>query len=132
MGYDVVRFLRTCRTVKRGLDIPDIFFMITDTLVIFDNITHRIKVVSNAHTNGKSVTAAYKEATEKIDALVKKLKQGKRSTFNVQRSRKKAKEHTLTSNFTRARYEQAVLKAKEYIKAGDISGCPSGLRRRSV
>ncbi len=121
MGYDVVRFFEDLpNREKSGLDIPDIFFMITDTLVIFDNITHRIKVVSNAHINGKSVTAAYKEATEKIDALVKKLKQGKRSTLNVQRSRKKAKEHRLTSNFTRARYEQAVLKAKEYIKAGDI------------
>src|SRR5512143_528631 len=121
MGYDVVRFFEDLPDrEKSGLDIPDIFFMITDTLVIFDNITHRIKVVSNAHINGKSVTAAYKEATEKIDALVRKLKQGKRSTLNVQRSRKKAKEHRLTSNFTRARYEQAVLKAKEYIKAGDI------------
>jgi anthranilate synthase component 1 len=121
MGYDVVRFFEDLpNRDKSGLDIPDIFFMITDTLVIFDNITHRIKVVSNAHVNGKSVTAAYKEATEKIDALVKKLKQGKRSTLNVQRSRKKAKKHRLTSNFTKARYEQAVLKAKEYIKAGDI------------
>ena len=121
MGYDVVRFFEELpNREKSGLDIPDIFFMITDTLLIFDNITHRIKVVSNAHINGKSVSAAYKEATEKIDALVKKLKQGKRSTLNVHRSRKKAKEHRLTSNFTRARYEQAVLKAKEYIKAGDI------------
>ena len=121
MGYDVVRFFEDLpNREKSSLDIPDIFFMITDTLVIFDNITHRIKVVSNAHVNGTSVIAAYKEATEKIDALVKKLKQGKRSTFNVQRSRKKTKKHRLTSNFTKARYEQAVLKAKEYIKAGDI------------
>ena len=121
MGYDVVRFFEDLpNREKSGLHIPDIFFMITDTLVIFDNITHKIKVVSNAHVNGKSVTAAYKEATEKIDALVKKLQQGKRSKFDVQRSRKKAKKHRLTSNFTKARYEQAVLKAKEYIKAGDI------------
>ena len=67
MGYDVVRFFESLpNREKSGLDIPDIFFMITDTLVIFDNITHRIKVVSNAHVNGKSVTAAYKEAMEKI------------------------------------------------------------------
>ncbi|HUJ18779.1 MAG TPA: anthranilate synthase component I [Nitrospirota bacterium] len=119
MGYDVVRYFEELPSRKKeGLDLPDIFFMITDTLLIFDNLTHRIKVVSNAHVNGHSVTAAYKEATGKIDALVKKLR------TNVRREagggRRGAKKHQLTSNFTQAKYEQAVLKAKEYIRAGDI------------
>ncbi len=120
MGYDVVGFFEELPArEKAGLDIPDVFFMITDTLVVFDNITHMIKVVSNAHVKGRSVEAAYKEATAKINALVRKLKQGKSSKFNVQRS-KNVEEHALTSNFTKPEYEQAVLKAKEYIKAGDI------------
>ena len=119
MGYDVVRYFEELPSRKKeGLDLPDIFFMITDTLLIFDNLTHRIKVVSNAHVNGHSVTAAYKEATGKIDALVKKLR------TNVRREagggRRSAKKHQLTSNFTQAQYERAVIKAKEYIKAGDI------------
>jgi anthranilate synthase component 1 len=121
MGYDVVRFFEELPgREKSGLDIPDVFFMVTDTIVVFDNITHMIKVVSNAHVKGKSPEAAYREATRKINALVKKLKQGKSSKFKVQSSSKKSKAHTLTSNFTQAQYEQAVLKAKEYIKAGDI------------
>jgi len=119
MGYDVVRYFEELPSrEKEGLDLPDIFFMITDTLLIFDNLTHRIKVVSNAHVIGHSVTAAYKEATGKIDALVKKLR------TNVRREagggRRSAKKHQLTSNFTQAQYERAVIKAKEYIKAGDI------------
>ncbi len=120
MGYDVVRFFEDLPGGnKKGLDVPDIFFMITDTLVIFDNINYKIKVVSNAHVNGKSVTAAYKEATEKIDAIVKKLKKGVRSQKSGVR-KKKAKSAALKSNFTQPQYEQVVLKAKEYIKAGDI------------
>lgn len=120
MGYDVVRFFEELpQREKNGLDLPDIFFMITDTLVIFDNVTHRIKVVSNAHVKGRAVEAAYKEATKKIDALVRKLKKpGKREAGGGRL--KKGKELPLTSNFTKAQYEQAVLKAKEYIKAGDI------------
>ena len=51
---------------------------------------------------------------------MKKLKSNRSSKPGVRSSRKKAKTHELTSNFTKARYEQAVLKAKEYIKAGDI------------
>jgi anthranilate synthase component 1 len=119
MGYDVVRFFEELPArEKNGLDLPDIFFMITDTIVIFDNVTHRIKVVSNAHVKGKSAEIAYKEAMAKINRLVKKLKSPAptRATWGKRRP----KEHTLTSNFTQPQYEQAVLKAKEYIKAGDI------------
>jgi len=120
MGYDVVRFFEDLPARdKGGLDIPDMVFMITDTLVIFDNITHMIKVVSNAHIKGKSAEAAYREATKKINSLVKKLKKGEKKQGTV-RQKTKIKEHMLTSNFTLQQYEEAVLKAKEYIKAGDI------------
>ena len=121
MGYDVVRFFEELPArEKEGLGTPDVFFMITDTLVIFDNITHMIKVVSNAHVKGQSAEAAYKEATRKINALVRKLKGRGRGQGAGGRGKSKAKEHSLTSNFTKAQYEQAVLKAKEFIKAGDI------------
>lgn len=120
IGFDVVRFFeRMPERQKPGLGLPDVLFMITDTLVIFDNVTHRIKVVSNAHVNGGSVTAAYREAVKKIDGIVKKLKSPVRGKGAGGR-RKKATSGALKSNFTQPQYEQAVLKAKEYIKAGDI------------
>ncbi|HEX9113301.1 MAG TPA: anthranilate synthase component I, partial [Nitrospirota bacterium] len=121
IGYDIVRFFEDLPSrEKGGLDTPDLFFMITDTIVIFDNITHMIKVVSNAHVKGKSAAAAYREATKKIDALVRKLRGGVKGQGARGKGKSKANEHALTSNFTKAQYEQAVLKAKEYIKAGDI------------
>ncbi len=120
LGYDIVRFFeRVPDRPKPGLDTPDLFFMITDTLVIFDNVTHRIKVVSNAHVNDRSATAAYRAAVKKIDGIVAKIKKGDRRQKSGVR-RRTIKKTALTSNFTPARYEQAVLKAKEYIKAGDI------------
>ena len=133
MGYDVVRFFeRLPDRNKPGLDTPDVLFMITDTLVIFDTVTHRIKVVSNAHVNGGSVTTAYKEAVAKIDAIVKKLKRSGRRQASVGK-RGKAKTGPLKSNFTQPQYEQAVLKAKEYIKAGDIfQVVPSQRFERSI
>jgi len=122
IGYDIIRFFeRMPEREKPGLGLPDLFFMITDTLVIFDNVTHRIKVVSNAHINGSSAASAYDEAVGKIEAIVKKLKRGLRVRSSVARARVDSKKRgALKSNFTRARYEQAVLRAKEYIKAGDI------------
>jgi len=121
MGYDVVRFFEELpEREKAGLDTPDIFFMITDTLVVFDNVTHMIKVVSNAHVKGRSVDTAYREAVKKINSLVLKLKAGIKIQVPKGKGKSKSNNHTLTSNFAQPQYEQAVLKAKEYIKAGDI------------
>ncbi len=121
MGYDVVHFFEELtEREKEGLDTPDIFFMITDTLVVFDNVTHMIKVVSNAHVKGRAVEAAYREAVRKINDLVRKLKAGVKYQTSRGKGKSKSKGHTLTSNFTQPQYEQAVLKAKEYIRAGDI------------
>ncbi len=120
IGYDAVRFFEHLPERDRpGLDMPDIFFMITDTMVIFDNVSHMIKVVSNAHIKGKSVKAAYDEAVEKIDHIVAQLK-GNAKTRGKEGGTSGRKAPVLKSNFTQPRYEEAVLRAKEYIKAGDI------------
>lgn len=121
IGYDAVRFFeRMPDRNKPGLGMPDILFMITDTLVIFDNFTHMIKVVSNAHINGKSVDAAYEEAVGKIDLIVNKLRRSSGKSAQKSCKVRRGKTPALKSNFTQDRYEEAVRKAKEYIKAGDI------------
>jgi anthranilate synthase component I len=122
VGYDIIRFFEKMpEREKPGLGLPDIFFMITDTLVIFDNITHRIKVVSNAHIDGSSAASAYDEAVRKIEAIVRKLRRGMRcAPAAAEAASSPGKRAVLRSNFTQSGYEKAVLKAKEYIKAGDI------------
>jgi anthranilate synthase component 1 len=122
VGYDIIRFFEKMpEREKPGLGLPDIFFMITDTLVIFDNITHRIKVVSNAHIDGSSAASAYDEAVRKIEAIVRKLRRGMRcAPAAAVAASSPGKRAVLRSNFTQSGYEKAVLKAKEYIKAGDI------------
>jgi anthranilate synthase component 1 len=134
MGYDTVRFFeRLPDRQKKGMGLPDVLFMITDTLVIFDNVTHMIKVVSNAHVDGNSVTAAYREAAAKIDAIVKKLRGRVPGARGRQKRKRKGKSAQLKSNFTQPQYEQAVLKAKEFIKAGDIfQVVPSQRFERSI
>jgi anthranilate synthase component 1 len=91
--------------------------MITDTIVIFDNVRQKIKVVSNAHLDG-TVTpeAAYKAAIAKIDAIIAKL----RAPLPPLARQPAGKRLTLVSNVSRQLFEDSVLQAKEYIKAGDI------------
>lgn len=75
IGYDTVRFFERLPDLKpddRGL--PDCYFVFTDTLLIFDHVKHRIKVLCLARV-GDDPEAAYEAAKEKIDHLVNQLRQ---------------------------------------------------------
>jgi anthranilate synthase component 1 len=117
LSYDMVRFFERLpdQTVD-DLELPDSLFMITDSLVIFDHMQQKIKVVSNALVEG-SVEEAYARATAKIDRLIQGLQQP-----IPPRPVRKATIGPLacTSNFTKEAYEQVVERAKEYIRAGDV------------
>jgi anthranilate synthase component I len=116
-GYDVVGFLEDIGTKEKpGVDCPDLFFMLTDTLLIFDNVAQKIKVVANAHVGDAGPDRAYEDAKVKIDALVDTLK-GKQPKRKKPRAKVTGK---LKSSFTKKKFEDAVRAAKEYIKAGDI------------
>lgn len=128
IGYDMVRFFEDIPDKKKkGLDLPDVFLMVTDTVVIFDNFKGKIKVVSNAHLNNRSPEDAYKEAETKIYTIVKKLQRG---IFKKPSRRRKKTKSSLSAHFGTSKYissyaskdafKEAVLKAKEYIFSGDI------------
>jgi len=117
VGYDVVSFFENIKQeAKPTLGCPDLLFMLTDTLLIFDNVAQKIKVVANAHIGDSGAEAAYVEAVEKIEALIKKLS-GKMPKSKASKPKVAGK---LKSNFTKTAFERAVKAAKEYIKAGDI------------
>ena len=118
LGYDMVRHFEHLPTEKPALiDAYDSYFLITDTIVIFDNVRQKIKVVSNAHLNGEiTPEMAYDEATKKIEIIVQRL----RATLPTERNTPSGRKIELKSNVTREEYESAVEKAKEYVRAGDI------------
>ena len=124
MTYDMVRFVEELPdTNEDELQVPDCFFMIADTILIFDHVNHQIKVVANAHIDG-DVETAYTDAIAKIDSLVEKLTSTpKVLTVKSLDNRSDSDVETVPdppSNFTKSDYEEVVRRAKEYIAAGDI------------
>ncbi len=118
IAYDQVRFFeRIPDNNPDPLDLPDLYFMITDTILIFDHVSNKMKIVSNAHVSG-SIDAAYNEALRKINDLERTLR--KRLVVSTERVHAGEIEAEPKSNFSRAEFCEAVLKAKEYIRAGDI------------
>ncbi len=118
LSYDIVRFFEKLPDKnKDDLNLPDSYFLLTDTLIIFDHIRHKILIVSNAHIKG-SANQAYDKAVSNIAKILKKLNKPiaakpKRGKLNKAKLEKK-------SNFTPGEFRNAVKQAEKYIKRGDI------------
>jgi len=117
LSYEVARYFE--RLPYPGPDpqgLPESIFMLADTLLVFDHLTHKIKVVSHAHLDG-DVDTAYQEAICRIDDLVNRLEQPMQPrAFHSE----PVDNPQVSSNFTQAEFEAMVSRAKEYVYAGDI------------
>jgi anthranilate synthase component 1 len=122
-AYDVIRYYegeKLDRPPKDDRGLPDVQFGFYGEMVVFDHLDKTIKVVANAEIAGQQgAEAAYRDACSRIDALVTKLQRpvaGEQGEIDVSGPATLAFE----SNISRGQFEEAVVKGKEYIKAGDI------------
>ncbi len=122
LSYDVVRsFERLPDRLRQDIDLYDCSFMITDTLLVFDNLKKKIKVIFNLflddrQLSNQSIEEAYQEAQVKIKSIIARLRKNDLSSSG----RKPFTPSPLRSNFSKKDYMKIVEKAKEYIRAGDI------------
>jgi anthranilate synthase component 1 len=120
MSYDQVRFFEKLPDENPDtLNLPDLYFMVTDTILIFDHVNNRLKIVSNAHVRGEA-DAAYNEAIRKIDELENALRRPLVVTTERVHADAEPDDSSIKSSFTRESFCEAVRKAQEYIRAGDI------------
>lgn len=119
-GYDVVRFIERLPEIGRDeLGFWDSVFMITDSVLVFDNVTHKIKIISNAYVSDSAdAKRAYTQAIEKIEGIIEKLRSP--ISFYKAKDRRKRGKIEFKSNFKPEEFMEAVKKTKEYIQAGDI------------
>jgi anthranilate synthase component I len=98
------------------LSLPEAFFMFTDTLLIFDHVKHKIKVVSHVHLNG-DIDQSYQKASDKIDDLIKRLSKPLKISKPKPLTTTSLKSYT--SNFSQDKFIESVKKIKQYINAGE-------------
>jgi anthranilate synthase component I len=123
LSYETARYFeRLPSPEKNPLDLPECVLMLAETLLIFDHISHKIKVVSHVRLDG-DIEKSYKAATSKIDELVARL--GRPLTLANAPATKPCT-NAVTSNVTQAEYERMVTRMKDHIFEGDIiQGVPS-------
>lgn len=121
-GYDVVRFIEKLPEIgKDELNLWDSVFMITDSVLVFDNVNHKIKIISNAYVSHPGdAKKAYDSAVGKIEAIIGKLR-SPLSFYKAENKKSTAKDNVrFKSNFEPKEFMEAVKKTKKYVEAGDI------------
>ncbi len=115
LAYETVnRFEELPSPERDPLSLPESLFMLVDTMLVFDHVTHTIKVLSHVRLDG-DIEVAYQKATDKIDALVERLDQPLPPGKKI----KHTQNHEQTSNFSKEEFEKGVLTIKQYITAGE-------------
>lgn len=115
LSYEAARsFERLPAAAHDSLDLPDAAFMDVDTLLIFDHVAHKIRVVSHAWLD-RPLDVAYGEARARIEHLVTALRQPVQAADRI-----RSEPAEIESNVDRDEYEDMVRRAKEHIRCGDI------------
>jgi anthranilate synthase component 1 len=118
LSYETIaRFENLSSPEKDPLGLPEALFMFADTLLIFDHITHKIKVLSYARLDG-DIEAAYAQAVSRIEELAGRLAQPVPQEPHNNPGMKMASAQPV-SNFTSGQFEAAVNKVKDYITDGE-------------
>jgi anthranilate synthase component 1 len=119
-GYETVRDIepRLAARAPKPVDVdtPDILLMVSDEVVVFDNLTGKLYIV--IHVNPE-IDNAYARATQRLDELVERLYHDlpQRPASHAPQT---LTESDFESDFDQARFEPAVQRAREYIRDGDI------------
>ncbi|HYB98149.1 MAG TPA: anthranilate synthase component I [Candidatus Limnocylindrales bacterium] len=118
LSYDLVRTIEKLPVATEDdLGAADVAGLIADNFVLFDNVTHTMKVVSLAVVGtGDDVTQAYERAVASVEATVRRLRTGEIPLPAPHQGEVVRP----ASNHTPQEYCAAVEKCLEYIRAGDI------------
>jgi anthranilate synthase component 1 len=114
-GYETIQYIEARlkhKKTKDTLGVPDILLMLSDELIVVDNVAKKIFIVSYADP---SIKDAYALGVARLDKLYDQLHQSMKieplQTSNLVEAK---------SEFGEEAFKKAVEKAKSYIFEGDI------------
>ena len=120
LSYETVtRFEKLPSPERDPIGAPESLFMFVDTVLIFDHVTHRIKVLSHVHLD-EDIEKEYQKTVRKIDELVARLNQPLPPNKQARAVNLAASQSRPTSNFTKEAYMAVVEKVKQYVTAGEV------------
>jgi anthranilate synthase component 1 len=101
---------------KPQMNLPHVQFTFPESLLIFDHVRHRLKIVSHAHVQPEAdLDLAYDEAMRRINAVHQKLMR----PLMIGEHTRGVGESQMIPNMSQDQFFDMVDAAKEYIRAGD-------------
>ncbi len=118
-GYETIAYIEPrlrAEDKPDPLGCPDILLMVSEEILVFDNLSGKMLLLTHANPEEND---AYNRAVFRLSALTDKLRDLKAwPTKHINPI--EVRETDFVSGFTQSGFENAVLKAKEYITDGDI------------
>nr|WP_272945907.1 anthranilate synthase component I [Dehalococcoides mccartyi] len=116
LGYEAVtRFEELPSPASDPLNLPEAVFMLVDTMLVFDHISHSIKVLSYVHTE-EDIEVSYNKAIQNIEKLISQLRQPLAKT---ELKPAPAGVPETKSNFKQTDFESRVSKIRDYLNSGE-------------
>ena len=118
INYDLIRKWEYLPGISpEDPEVPESIFTVSKRLIIFDHLTHNIKVVAFAHIkDAGDLRRPYDLACQEVDETIEELQRPLSSLLEEE----PLSLPELVPNFKREDFEKAVQKAKDYIVAGDV------------
>lgn len=117
-SYDMVRFIEKLPdSTPDDLYLPDSIFVISKSILIFDNLQHTIKILSNVFVTDENTDMLYNQAIQQIEVLIARLRN---TTIPLREKIRQRNSLQIASNIEREQFEKMVETAKDYITAGDV------------
>ncbi|MDQ7828892.1 MAG: anthranilate synthase component I [Armatimonadota bacterium] len=116
-GYDLVRqWERLPHRPPDDLGLPDCYLVFADAVVVFDHLKHTIRIVANGFADGAGTgAAAYQRAVERVEGLYERLRRPIVLPEPAGRV-----DPVPQTTMPVGQFVEAVARAKEYVRAGDI------------
>ncbi len=119
-GYDTVRYIEprlAGSELPDPLELPEILLMVSDEVVVFDNLKNRLYVIVHVDPG---VEGAFDQGRARLDEIVARLRTRPLPRGRGAKGRRRVRESDFRTGFGQEAFEQAVEKIKHYILEGDV------------
>ena len=116
-SYDCVRLIENLDAPPPAdLDVPDAIWCFYDSIAAFDHVKHQLVLMASAFVRpGEDLKEVYASAIRKLETMEKLF-----SGSHTPTTKAVELQGNIRSNVKQADFERSVLRAKEYIREGDI------------
>ena len=115
-GYEIIRYIEPkLKNIdkKDELDVPDILLMLSNDLLVVDNLTSKVHIITHLNPDKES----FEDGVGKLNSIEKNIK---KSNIHDSPESEKIKSKDFVSSFGKENFVSAVEKVQKYITAGDV------------